>query len=422
MACATDDHINKKLKLDGTPDTLAIGEAVETVLRPRDEDITFRLFTNDGSMHSSLALIALKNIFSKQLPKMPKEYIVRLVFDRRHYTLAIMHKGKVIGGCCYRPYYDQRFAEIAFLAINGTEQIKGYGTLLMNHLKNHVQKDGIEYFLTYADNFAIGYFQKQGFSKQVVMPKDRWVGFIKDYDGGTLMECFIHQKVDFLRGPEIIAKQRAFIYERLRARTVESDNTASTGIYSSSADTYEGLELFKEGKRLKNALDAPGVASAGWKLSHFHKPPGAITVMYGSSGSSSAHSAERERDAFQSKLNTTLKSLLDKVILSPHSWPFKETVSKEEYPEYYELIKDPVDLRMINDRLREGDYYRSREMMYQDLDRMTANCQLFNAPDSEYHITSVQLRAEINDLFPDVVALLQARALLEEKKQAAKPA
>ena len=30
-------------------------------------------------------LITLKNIFGKQLPKMPKEYIVRLVMDRRHW-------------------------------------------------------------------------------------------------------------------------------------------------------------------------------------------------------------------------------------------------------------------------------------------------------------------------------------------------
>ena len=111
-------------------------------MRHGDENISFKLYTNDGCMYSNLALIALKNIFSKQLPKMPKEYIVRLVFDRRHYTLAILHRNKIIGGCCYRPYYEQRFAEIAFLAINGTEQIKGYGTLLMNHLKNHVQKDG----------------------------------------------------------------------------------------------------------------------------------------------------------------------------------------------------------------------------------------------------------------------------------------
>ncbi len=30
---------------------------------------------------------------------------------------------------------------------------------------------------------------------KVSMPKERWVGFIKDYDGGTLMECRINQKV-----------------------------------------------------------------------------------------------------------------------------------------------------------------------------------------------------------------------------------
>jgi histone acetyltransferase len=29
----------------------------------------------------------------------------------------------VIGGICYRPYYDQSFAEIAFCAITASEQV-----------------------------------------------------------------------------------------------------------------------------------------------------------------------------------------------------------------------------------------------------------------------------------------------------------
>jgi histone acetyltransferase len=110
---------------------------------------------------------------------------------------------------------EQRFGEIAFCAISGSEQVKGYGTLLLNHLKTHVQKDSkssswysevrsidtvykynslshspllsplsltlfacaleLEYFLTYADNYAIGYFQKQGFSKSISMPNKRYV-------------------------------------------------------------------------------------------------------------------------------------------------------------------------------------------------------------------------------------------------------
>ena len=63
-------------------------------------------------------LIDLKNIFSRQLPKMPKEYIVKLVFDRNHESMVILKEdGKVIGGICFRVFEQERFAEIAFLAI-----------------------------------------------------------------------------------------------------------------------------------------------------------------------------------------------------------------------------------------------------------------------------------------------------------------
>jgi hypothetical protein len=42
---------------------------------------------------------------------------------------------KVIGGICFREFREERFAEIAFLAITSTEQIRGFGTRLMNKLK-----------------------------------------------------------------------------------------------------------------------------------------------------------------------------------------------------------------------------------------------------------------------------------------------
>ena len=32
----------------------------------------------------------------------------------------------------------------------------------------------------------------QGFTKEITLDRDRWYGFIKDYDGGTLMECVLH--------------------------------------------------------------------------------------------------------------------------------------------------------------------------------------------------------------------------------------
>lgn len=56
-------------------------------------------------------LLDLKNIFARQLPKMPKEYIVKLVFDRNHESMMIVKDDtKVVGGICYRIYPTQRFA------------------------------------------------------------------------------------------------------------------------------------------------------------------------------------------------------------------------------------------------------------------------------------------------------------------------
>ncbi len=71
---------------------------------------------------------------------MPKEYIVKLVFDRNHQAMIIhKNKQKIIGGICYRIYPTQHFAEVAFLAVTATEQVKGYGTRLMTKFKSHMQ-------------------------------------------------------------------------------------------------------------------------------------------------------------------------------------------------------------------------------------------------------------------------------------------
>lgn len=39
--------------------------------------------------------------------------------------------------------------------------LQGYGTTLMNHLKDYHLLHNITHFLTFADEFATGYFKKQ---------------------------------------------------------------------------------------------------------------------------------------------------------------------------------------------------------------------------------------------------------------------
>eukprot|EP00976_Prorocentrum_cordatum_P064091 1177350-Prorocentrum_minimum.AAC.2 len=220
-----------------------------------EPDLVFRSITNSGATQDSIWLVCLKNIFAKQLPNMPKEYIVRLLFDRNHESMLAIKAGIVVGGITFRTFkrqvsnmsclsgatgkdmrMGQGFAEIAFCAVTATEQVKGYGSRLMNHLKvtfqpsylstNTVATKLIEefsrerhkttHFLTYADNNAVGYFVKQGFGKEVLLERERWHGYIKDYDGGTLMECALSNVISYSDFPRMIRNQRTALDNKIR--------------------------------------------------------------------------------------------------------------------------------------------------------------------------------------------------------------
>ncbi|KAJ6953758.1 histone acetyltransferase GCN5-like [Populus alba x Populus x berolinensis] len=203
-----------------------------------------------------LKLIGLKNIFARQLPNMPREYIVRLLMDRSHKSVMVIRHNLVVGGITYRPYTSQKFGEIAFCAITADEQVKGYGTRLMNHLKQHARDvDGLTHFLTYADNNAVGYFIKQGFTKEIYLEKDRWHGYIKDYDGGILMECRIDQKLPYTDLSTMIRRQRQAIDEKIRE-------------LSNCHIVYPGIDFQKKEagipKKIIKIEDIPGLREAGW--------------------------------------------------------------------------------------------------------------------------------------------------------------
>jgi histone acetyltransferase len=52
--------------------------------------------------------MGLKQVFSRQLPNMPKEYICRLLLDRRHRSVVLLGRaGEVLGGITYRVFHPQ---------------------------------------------------------------------------------------------------------------------------------------------------------------------------------------------------------------------------------------------------------------------------------------------------------------------------
>uniref|UniRef100_A0A8C8CXK0 histone acetyltransferase n=1 Tax=Oncorhynchus tshawytscha TaxID=74940 RepID=A0A8C8CXK0_ONCTS len=245
-------------------------------------------------------LVGLQNVFSHQLPRMPKEYITRLVFDPKHKTLSLIKDGRVIGGICFRMFPSQGFTEIVFCAVTSNEQVKGYGTHLMNHLKEYHIKHDILNFLTYADEYAIGYFKKQ-----------------------------------------IIKK----LIERKQAQIRK---------------VYPGLSCFKEGVRQIPIESIPGIQT-GWK------PVG---------------KGKELKDPDQ--LYSTLKTILQHVKSHQNAWPFMEPVKKTEAPGYYQVIRFPMDLKTMSERLK-SRYYTTRKLFMADMQRIFTNCREYNPPESQYY-------------------------------------
>ena len=82
--------------------------------------IRFVFIRNDGTAQHLIWLVQLKAIFSTQLPKMPPQYIVRLVFDRKHESLLMLKEHEVtlggttetvetvVGGVAFRVFDSQK--------------------------------------------------------------------------------------------------------------------------------------------------------------------------------------------------------------------------------------------------------------------------------------------------------------------------
>jgi histone acetyltransferase len=316
----------------------------------------FLIVRNDGTTRSLVYLCQLKHIFGRQLPKMPKEYIARLVFDRKHKSIVCLRNGFPIGGITYKPFFDKNLAEIAFCAIISNEQVKGFGSIVMNHLKEYVKKEKIFHFLTYADNFAVGFFKRQGFTLEINMPASKWKGYVKDYDGGTLMHCLIEEKVNYLTIRSTFREQKAFLEKRLE--TITNMNVV-----------HRGLTHFARGEYI-DAQEIEGIRESGWI------PLGHVA-----------------RD----KLEAAMKAVLLVLKHSTHSWPFLKPVDTVAVWDYLSVIKNPCDISLVEERLNSGKYYIAKEIFIADVQRIFDNCRLYNAPDTTYYSEATLLEIEFRN-------------------------
>lgn len=309
------------------------------------------MVNNDNRRESLIVLTGLKCIFQKQLPKMPKDYIARLVYDRTHLSLAIVKKPlEVVGGITYRPFKGRHFAEIVFCAVSSDQQVKGYGSHMMSHLKDYVKATSdVMHFLTYADNYAIGYFKKQGFTKEITLDKSVWMGYIKDYEGGTIMQCSMLPRIRYLEMGRMLLKQKECVHAKIRA-------------FSKSHVVHQPPKQWKSGTVGPiDPLTIEAIRESGW----------------------SPDMDELARQPRHGPNYNQLLHLLNDMQNHASAWPFLVPVNRDEVADYYDVIKEPMDLSTMENKL-EADQYNTPEDFIKDAKLVYDNCRKYNTENTPY--------------------------------------
>ncbi|KRT81203.1 hypothetical protein AMK59_5891, partial [Oryctes borbonicus] len=82
-------------------------------------------------------------------------------------------------------------------------------------------------------------------------------------------------------------------------------------------------------------------------------------------------------------LQTGMHKILDHVKEHSDAWPFVDPVDEEYAPNYYSVIRKPMDLQSMEERLERG-YYKTYSKFKDDFQLIVDNCRLYNGADNEY--------------------------------------
>ena len=79
-------------------------------------------------------------------------------------------------------------------------------------------------------------------------------------------------------------------------------------------------------------------------------------------------------------LAKTLKAIVAKVSKLDVAEPFMYPVDGRTFPDYYEMIKHPMDLSTLKDKIPS---YESKEAFLADAELIESNCRKYNLPESD---------------------------------------
>lgn len=296
--------------------------------------IYFKISRNDGLESSTKVLTKLKLLFSTQLPNIPRLYIGKQILDKKHILITLIkfnRRGKtIIGSCCFRIFESNQFLELIFFAVSTKTQGFGYGAYLMSFLKDFAKSIKIRFVITCADNNAINFFLKQGFSRLLSNSISIWFRHIREYEEVELMECVISSKNSYFFSYLALILQKTLNLEKIK-------------------------KLIKPRSKRHNQKEKTK------KNFDF---------------SSKISEKSKKKINFQSKLFFIIDEFRSDRFLLPFFEPVD--LRKMGIDGYFEHLINSTDIRSIEEKIRTGNLIITKKKFLQLIKRMINNSILFN--------------------------------------------
>lgn len=80
-------------------------------------------------------------------------------------------------------------------------------------------------------------------------------------------------------------------------------------------------------------------------------------------------------------IKTDMYKVLEQITAHDKAWPFMDPVEEEYAPNYYAVIRRPMDLNKMEERLDSG-HYRDFAAFKADFKLIVNNCRLYNGQDN----------------------------------------
>lgn len=157
------------------------------------------------------------------------------------------------------------------------------------------------------------------------------------------------------------------VYEESEASEEESDETYARKLDESSRRPSRRMSSKHS---LKNSPEPEET-----------RPSRRSSKKFVEESSADRRASKRSLDIFNT---ISLSTLIDEIIRHKSAWPFSKPVSANEVPDYFDVIKKPMDFGKIKSKLNLGDY-RTNEQAMKDIELVFFNCDLYNVADSEIY-------------------------------------